>query len=147
MRALSALCDPMDLRDEAKVRIPIAQLQPSIRTERSHIFATVALIWPYSSSQKTISLLLVEPDFRLRRERGQAHVRFFGSSAKALASSRVQIGDEVLLNLEGVEWAKEATTLKTAGRGVEWALQFQDRLVLEVIDLQVGDWAFSKRHE
>lgn len=137
----------MDLRDEAKVRIPIAQLQPSIQTERSHIFGIVALIWPYSSSQKTISLLLVEPDFRLRRERGQAHVRFFGTSAKALASSSIEIGDEVLLNLEGVEWAKEATTLKTAGKGVEWALQFQDRLVLEVIAIQAGDCVCSKRRQ
>lgn len=129
----------MDLRDEAKVRIPITQLQPSIQTKRSHIFGIVALIWPYSPSQKTFGLLLVEPDFRLRRERGQTHVRFFGSSAKALASSSIEIGDEVLLNLEGVEWAKEATTVKTAGKGAEWALEFQDRLVLEVIDLQAGD--------
>lgn len=127
----------MDLRDESNVQISIAQLQPSIKTERSHIFGVVALIWPYSSSQKTISLLLVEPDFRLRRERGQVHVRFFGSSAKALALSSIQIGDEVLLHLDGVEWVKETTTLKTAGKGVEWALQFRDRLVLEVIDLQV----------
>lgn len=127
----------MDLRDESNVQISIAQLQPSIQTERSHIFGVVALIWPYSSSQKTISLLLVEPDFRLRRERGQVHVRFFGSSAKALALSSIQIGDEVLLHLDGVKWAKETTTLKTAGKGVEWALQFRDRLVLEVINLQV----------
>lgn len=129
----------MDLRDEAQVRVPITQLQPSIQTERSHILGVVALIWPYSSSQKTIGLLLAEPDFRLRRERGQVHVRFFGSSAKALASSSIEIGDEVLLNLEGVEWVKEAITLKTAGKGVEWALQFQDRLVLEVINPQAGD--------
>lgn len=138
MRALSTLCEPMDLRDEANLQISIAQLQPSIQPERSHIFGIVALIWPYSSSQKTISLLLVEPDFRLRSERGQVHVRFFGSSATALARSSIKIGDEVLLNLDGVEWAKEATTPKTAGKGVEWALQFRDRLVLEVIDLQAG---------
>lgn len=136
----------MDLRDEANVQISIAQLQPSIQTERSHIFGTVALIWPYSSSQKTISLLLVEPDFRLRRERGQVHVKFFGSSAKALAISSIKIGDEVLLNLDGVEWVKEAVTLRTAGKGVEWALQFRDRLVLEVIDLQAG-FESSKRRQ
>lgn len=128
----------MDLRDEANMQIPIAQLQPSIQTERSYTFGKVALIWPYSSSQRTISLLLVEPDFRLRSERGQIHVRFFGSSATALARTSIQIGDEVLLNLYGAEWAKEATTFKTAGKGVEWAVQFRDRLVLEVIDLQAG---------
>lgn len=136
----------MDLRDEANAQISIAQLQPSIQTKRNHIFGTVALIWPYSSSQKTISLLLVEPDFRLRLDRGQVHVRFFGSSAKALAISSIKIGDEVLLNLDGVEWVKEAITLKTAGRGVEWALQFRERLVLEVIGLQAG-FEPSKRHQ
>lgn len=128
----------LNLRDESNVQISIAQLQPSIQTERSHIVGIVALIWPYSSSQKNTSLLLVEPDFRLRRERGQVHVIFFGSSAKALAVSNIKIGDEVLLNLDGVEWVKEAIAPKTAGRGVEWALQFRDRLVLEVIDLQAG---------
>lgn len=137
----------MDSRDEAKVRIPISQLQPSIQAERSHIFGIVALRWPYSSSQKNICLLLVEPDFRLRRERGQVHVRFFGSAAKALARSNIDIGDEILLNLAGAEWAKEATLLKTPGKGVEWALQFQDRLVLEVIDLLVGFRVFSKRRQ
>lgn len=136
----------MDLRDEANVQISIAQLQPSIQTKRSHIVGTVALIWPYSSSQKTISLLLVEPDFRLRLERGQVHVRFCGSSAKALAPSSIKIGDDVLLNLHGVEWVKEAITLETAGKGVEWALQFRERLVLEVIGLQAG-FQPSKRRQ
>lgn len=121
-----------DLRGTNQASIPIAQLQPSISPEASTIVGQVALIWPYSSSKKSFGLLIVEPDFRLRREHGQVHVEFLGSSAKAVALSGVKIGDEVLLSLVGVEWAKDEATPRTPGRGIDWELCFRERLVLQV---------------
>ena len=113
-------------------RVPIADLQPALETDRTSITGIVTLIWPYSSSNRTLSLLLAEPDFRLRRERGQVRIHFTGSSATAVAKSRVGIGAQINLSLVGVRWAKDESTPRTPGRGVEWELQFGERLALEV---------------
>lgn len=121
-----------DHQGKGQASIPIARLQPSISPDTSTIVGQVALIWPYSSSKKSFGLLIVEPDFRLRRERGQVHVDFSGSSAKVVARSGVKIGDEILLSLVGVEWAKDAATPRTPGDGIDWALCFRERLVLQV---------------
>lgn len=124
-----------DHQGKGQASTPIAQLQPSISPDTSTIVGQVALIWPYSSSKKSFGLLIVEPDFRLRRERGQVHVDFSGSSAKTVARSGVKIGDEILLSLVGVEWRKDAATPRTPGDGIDWALCFRERLVLQVIGL------------
>lgn len=121
-----------DLQGKGRASTPIAQLQPSISSDEDTIFGQVALIWPYSSSKKSFGLLIAEPDFRLRRERGQVHVNFLGSSAKDVAQSGVKIGDEVLLSLVGVEWTKDEATLRTPGHGIDWELCFRERLVLQV---------------
>ena len=126
----------MHLQDQHREQIPIAQLRPSIPTGSTTIVGIVALIWPFSSSKKTFGLLLAEPDFRLRRARGQVHVEFFGPSAKAVAGSGVKIGDQILLDLVGVEWTKDATNLETPGRGIDWALRFEQRLSLQVRGLR-----------
>lgn len=127
----------MRLRDQHREQIPIAQLQPSTPKDSSTIVGIVALIWPFSSSQKTFGLLLVEPDFRLRRKRGQVHVEFSGPSAKAVAGSGLIIGDQVSLDLVGVEWTKDATNPATPGKGIDWGLRFQQRLWLQVCGLCV----------
>lgn len=114
--------------------IPIAQLRPSVWPDTSTTVGQVALIWPYSSSNKSFGLLIVEPDYRLRRERGQVHVDFADSSAKVVARSGVKIGDEVLLSLVGVEW--NAATPRIPGGGIDWTLSFRERLVLQVLCLQ-----------
>lgn len=121
-----------DHQGKGQASIPIARLQPSISPDTSTIVGQVALIWPYSSSKKSFGLLIVEPDFRLRRERGQVHVDFSGSSAKVVGRSGVKIGDEILLSLVGVEWAKDAATPRTPGDGIDWALCFRERLVLQL---------------
>lgn len=92
----------------------------------------VALIWPYSSSQKAISILLAEPDFRLRHERGQVRLHFSGPSAQAMKESGLSIGDEISLALEGAEWVKGAAFSSTPGKGIDWELRFRRRLVLQV---------------
>ena len=115
---------------------PIAQLNPDLRPDESSVTGIVTLIWPYASSQNTLSLLLVEPDFRLRSNRGQVHVHFQGSSAKAVARSGISSGDRLLLCLRGAQWAKESTAAKTPGREIDWQLQYGERLVLQVRGLQ-----------
>ncbi|MCJ1465774.1 hypothetical protein MMC07_004393 [Pseudocyphellaria aurata] len=121
-----------DLRGNGRASIPIAQLQPSISSNECTIVGQVALIWPYSSSKKSFGLLIVEPDFRLRHDRGQVHVKFSGSSAKDVARSGVKIGDEILLSLVGVEWTKDEASLQTPGHGIDWELCFRERLVLQL---------------
>jgi len=120
----------MDL--QFKSHMPIAQLQPSVDTNGSYVRGIVTLIWPYSSSNQSTSILLVEPDFRLRRYRGQVRISFKGASAKAVAKSGLTSGDELLVGLLGAEWLQEEIVIKTPGRGVDWELQFGGRLVLQV---------------
>lgn len=120
----------MDL--QLKSHLPIAQLQPSVETSGSYVRGIVTLIWPYSSSNRSISILLVEPDFRLRRHRGQVRISFRDASARAVAKSGLTSGNEVLVGLLGAKWVQEDTVIRTPGRGVDGELQFGQRLVLEV---------------
>lgn len=111
--------------------VPIAQLRPDVITPAS-IKAVVTLIWPYSSATGCAAFLLAEPDFRLRKERGQVRVRLAGSSGRAVAGLGIGSGDAVTLSLEGVEWAKEESCTALPGRGIEWELRYNERLLLEV---------------
>ncbi|KAL8729779.1 MAG: hypothetical protein Q9166_004502 [cf. Caloplaca sp. 2 TL-2023] len=113
-------------------RIGIAQLNPSIDISGKVVEGIVTLIWPYSVSNQTISILLAEPDFRLRRQRGQVRVQFRGSSAKSVARCNVQSGDHVRLSLLGVQWERDQTASGTPGRGIEWELRFEERIVLNI---------------
>lgn len=115
-----------------QTQIPIAQLQPAIHTESAVTTGIVTLIWPYTSSNKSFGILLVEPDFRLRREKGQVRITFHGSSARVAARSGIASGDHISLNLVGVEWERDGSTSKTPGKSIEWELQFRERLVLRV---------------
>ncbi|KAJ6110407.1 hypothetical protein N7486_002642 [Penicillium sp. IBT 16267x] len=82
-------------------KIPIVQLSPTLeQTQEKCIEATVTLVWPYSSSTKSFSLLLAEPDFRLRRLHGQVKVIFHGRVAEQVAASNVGIGDNICLALK-----------------------------------------------
>ncbi|KAI9933263.1 hypothetical protein MW887_007736 [Aspergillus wentii] len=114
--------------------IPIAQISPT--TERlleSSVHATVTLIWPYSSSTKSISLLLAEPDFRLRRSNGQVKVIFHGAVAENVAKSQVGIGDEVYLSLAGSRLVNNEAATQTPGRFVGWDVHLDDHVSLEVL--------------
>ena len=111
--------------------VPIAELQPSCSPTKT-IRSVVALLWPYSASNKSLTLLLVEPDFRLRRNKGQVRVEFHGSSAKEVARSEIGSGDEVLLSLESAEWKRDEAGVRTPGNGVEWKLSFGERVFMHV---------------
>lgn len=113
--------------------IPIAQLTPLLAAPSSRsIKAIVTLTWPYSSATGSVAFLLSEPDFRLRRTRGQVRVQFAGSSAKQVTKSGIASGDEVVLCLEGAEWIEDDNQVSTPGRGVEFELRFTERLLLQV---------------
>jgi hypothetical protein len=118
---------------ESAAHIPIAQLTPLLAAPASRsIKAVVTLTWPYSSATGSVAFLLSEPDFRLRRTRGQVRVQFAGSSAKHVAKSGIASGDEVILCLDGVEWVEDDNRVSTPGRGVEFELKFTERLLLQV---------------
>lgn len=123
---------------ESAAHIPIAQLTPLLTAPASRsIKAIVTLTWPYSSATGSVAFLLSEPDFRLRRTRGQVRVQFAGSSAKRVAKSGIASGDEVILSLDGVEWIEDDNKVSTPGRGVEFELRFTERLLLQVCSLSV----------
>jgi hypothetical protein len=110
--------------------LPIAQISPSLEHlgERS-ICAVVTLVWPYSSATKSLSLLLAEPDFRLRRLSGQVKVVFHGPVAEKVAKTQVGIGDEVSLSLAG----SRLDANNAAGNCVAWDVHFDGRMSLEVL--------------
>ena len=118
---------------ESTAHIPIAQLTPLLEAPSSRsVKAVVTLTWPYSSASRAVAFLLAEPDFRLRRTRGQVRVQFSGSSAKAISKSGIASGDTVILCLEGAEFIQDGTPTSTPGRGVEFELMFTERLLLQV---------------
>lgn len=121
----------LDLNTMEPIRI--ADLEPSIPSQdQRYIKGVVTLIWPFSSSANSAAVLLAEPDFRLRRNKGQVRVQFVGSSGKAIAGSRISSGDEVILGLGGAEWAKGLGTLPTPGKNVDWELCFRRKLSIQV---------------
>lgn len=114
-------------------KVPIAQLSPTLELiQEKCIDATVTLVWPYSSSTKSLSLLLAEPDFRLRRPHGQVKATFHGQIAEQVATSHVGIGDNVRLALKGTKFVGNDNATQTPGRYVAWDLHFESGLSLEV---------------
>lgn len=115
------------------LHIPIAQLQPDLADSSTRsVKAIVTLTWPYSSATGSVAFLLAEPDFRLRKSKGQVRVQFSGSSAKSIAKEGIASGDIVTLSLDGVEFVRDEAAMATPGRGVECELRFAERLLLEV---------------
>ena len=113
--------------------LSITDLSPSIPTSSPQsIKAIVTLIWPYSSSSNALTVLLAEPDFRLRRNRGQVRVQFIGASAQAVARAHIASGDEVHLALEGVQWVQREHAVNTPGKAIDCEARFKDKLMLQV---------------
>ena len=112
---------------------PIAQLNPDLPDQASRVVrGQVTITWPFNSVTRTAAFLLAEPDVRLRRARGQVRVEFRGPSAKAVSECGLGAGDELLFSLEGVEWAEDVSPGRIPGSRVDWQLQFNARLVLQV---------------
>ena len=116
----------------SKSRLPIAQLDPSIDRAAVYVRGVITLIWPYSASNQSWSFLLVEPDFRLRRNRGQVRVIFKGAAARRTARAGLASGDEINLAIADAQWAEDTAQDQTPGKSVEWALSYGEHVVLEV---------------
>lgn len=117
---------------EAAAGLPIAKLSPELHDLKTHVVrGIVTITWPYSIIHKTIAFLLAEPDFRLRRAKGQVRVEFSGSSAKAVANAGLGSGDEIVLSLDGAELAADDSKTRVPGTSLEWQLKFKDRVLLQ----------------
>ena len=117
--------------------VSIAQLDPQAPLNAdSSISAIVTLLWPYSSSTRSLALLCAEHDFRLRKNKGQVRVQFKSAAAREVASSGVGIGDSVKISLRGARLTQDNTAPKTPGRSVDGELLFTNQLDLEI---QRGD--------
>ena len=113
-------------------RVPIAQLRPALDASVGFVEGLVTLVWPYSPSHQSTRILLVEPDFRLRPNRGQVRISFIGASARAVAKSGLTSGDRVSVRLAAAVWLPEDTGGTTPGRGPGWELQYGQRVTLQV---------------
>ncbi|KDN65071.1 hypothetical protein CSUB01_04946 [Colletotrichum sublineola] len=117
---------------EAAEGIPIAQLRPDIQDCKNRVArGVVTITWPYSIVKKTIAFLLAEPDYRLRRAKGQVRVQFDGSSAKAIAEAALGSGDEITLSLDGVEFVVDDSKTRVPGTSLDWQLRFTERVLLQ----------------
>ncbi|PGH27161.1 hypothetical protein AJ80_01118 [Polytolypa hystricis UAMH7299] len=138
---MEAASTPTKAALSAATVTPLAQLSPSIENPKSRYFrAVIVLLWPFSSSTKQLSLLLSEPDFRLRGSKGQVKVKFCGASAENIAKSKLGIGDTVFLSLDGAKWKERDAKIGTPGECIDWDLRYNGRLLLEICrDSQVLD--------
>ncbi|PSK36652.1 Protection of telomeres protein 1 [Elsinoe australis] len=116
--------------------VPISSLQPfEPLQDGERIKAEISLVWPYSSSNASAALLLVDPDFRRRHERGQIRVRFQGFAAKAIARAHLGIGDVLQVDLGGARWREkdERALALTPGKAVEAELVFDRKLKIVLL--------------
>ncbi len=118
----------------AETTTPIAQLNPGLSGQASRaVRGEITITWPYNSFANTLAFILAEPDVLIRRMKGQVRVQLRGSSAKAVADTGCGGGDELLISLDGVEWAKDESPGRIPGARTDWQLQFSEKLTLQVL--------------
>ncbi|KAK8012578.1 hypothetical protein PG991_009953 [Apiospora marii] len=110
---------------------PIAQLNPELPAQTATVRGVVTIVWPYSSTTSSLSFTIAEPEYRLRRPKGQIRVNFAGHIAKEVSGSGIGSGDELVICLDGVEWEAAATNTRLASAGHEWQLKFSQKLRLQ----------------
>ncbi|KAI1215040.1 uncharacterized protein F4807DRAFT_18524 [Annulohypoxylon truncatum] len=123
-------------------KTPIADLNPELADPASRaVRGVVTITWPYSFVKGTFSFILAEPDYRLRRNKGQIRINLVGASAKAASESGLSSNDEVLVSLDGAEWEPEQVKKRQSlpGAGVDWQLKFSERLLLQVTLAETGE--------
>ncbi|KAK6514066.1 hypothetical protein TWF506_008493 [Arthrobotrys conoides] len=106
--------------------ISLASLEPSVNPQ-SEITATVASLWPYSSSALKLTAIIVETDYKKREHRGELKVSFHGYAAESLKS--LAIGNVVKISLEGATWEELPDPEE---RDVPWQLKWERRLRVRV---------------
>ena len=112
--------------------LPIPELSPTLPLDTHYVTGIVSIIWPYSSLKRSLSLLLVDPDFRQRRNKGQVRISFRAASAKAIVKSGLTSSDKVKLGLVGVGWRQPFEAENTPGKSVDWELEYGGRLLLQI---------------
>ncbi|KAI0910714.1 hypothetical protein F4823DRAFT_637579 [Ustulina deusta] len=125
---------PTHLLEAARV-ISIAELCPDLPDPCSKaVGGVVTITWPYNKVKGTFAFNLAEPDFRLRRNKGQVRIDFTGRAAKAVGDSGLGGNDAVLLSLEGAAWEAEAVDRRRSlpGADIGWRLVFSDSLSLQI---------------
>ncbi|KAK6498656.1 hypothetical protein TWF481_011234 [Arthrobotrys musiformis] len=106
--------------------ISLASLEPSV-SPKSEITATVASLWPYSSSALKLTAIIVESDYQKRENRGELKVSFHGYAAESLKT--LAIGNVVKISLEGATWEELPDPEE---RDVPWQLKWEKRLRVRV---------------
>ncbi|KAL8421887.1 hypothetical protein RB596_002591 [Gaeumannomyces avenae] len=117
----------------ARVATPISQLCPDLLEQQSRVVrGEVTICWPLNSIRQSFAFVIAEPDVRLRASHGQIRVQIDGPNAKAVAQSGIFSGDEVLLALDGAEWADNSyQDTRIPGSSSLWELRYPGRILLE----------------
>ncbi|KAI1462302.1 hypothetical protein F4805DRAFT_128661 [Annulohypoxylon moriforme] len=126
----------------AAIKTPIADLNPELLDSASRaVRGVVTITWPYSFVKGTFSFILAEPDYRLRRNKGQVRINLIGASAKAASESGLSSSDEVLVSLGSAEWEPEQVKKRQSlpGAGIDWQLKFSEKLLLQVTLAETGE--------
>ena len=117
----------------ARIATPISRLCPDLPEQQSRVVrGEVTICWPLNSVRQSFAFVIAEPDVRLRASHGQIRVQIDGPNAKAVAQSGIFSGDEVLLALDGAEWADSSyQDTRIPGSSSLWELRYPKRICLE----------------
>ncbi|KAI0814309.1 hypothetical protein GGR55DRAFT_426188 [Xylaria sp. FL0064] len=126
--------NPTHLLDAARI-ISIAELSPDLpEPSTKAVGGVVTITWPYNKVKGTFAFNLAEPDFRLRRNKGQVRIEFTDRAARAVGDTGLGGNDEVLLSLEGAAWEAELVDRRRSlpGADIGWRLVFSERVSLKI---------------
>ncbi|KAI1342680.1 hypothetical protein F5Y15DRAFT_373592 [Xylariaceae sp. FL0016] len=130
---------------EVAKRCTIPELNPELpEPATKSVQGVITITWPFSAVNNTFAFILAEPDFRLRRNKGQVRVNLRGAAAKAVGASGLGSNDEVLLSLDGVVWEPEVVKKRQSlpGAGLEWQISFPKNISLSVKSNETGETTF-----
>ncbi|KAI2643655.1 hypothetical protein GGS21DRAFT_497508 [Xylaria nigripes] len=139
MISTSASTPPHSL--EAANVMRVAQLCPDIPDPYTKaVRGLITITWPYNAVRNTFAFILAEPDFRLRRNRGQVRIDFTGRAAKVAGECGLASHDEVLLSLEGATWESEVADRRRSlpGADLEWRLLFSESFSFKIKRAETG---------
>ncbi|KAI0471593.1 hypothetical protein GGR56DRAFT_81124 [Xylariaceae sp. FL0804] len=127
---------------EALKRTAIAELGPDLTEPSTRVVhGLVTITWPYNSVKNSFAFILAEPDFRIRRNKGQVRLNFTGAAAKAAGTSGIGSNDELLVSLEGATWEASAskTRLSIPDANIDWQMTFSQRASLKITSGETGE--------
>ncbi|KAJ3552989.1 hypothetical protein NPX13_g10987 [Xylaria arbuscula] len=125
---------PTHLLETAQI-LPIADLSPDLSDPSTKaVGGVVTITWPYNKVKGTFAFNLAEPDFRLRRKKGQVRIEFRERAAKAVGDCGIGGNDEILLSLGGAAWEAEEVDRRRGlpGADLGWRLVFSQSLILKI---------------